>query len=158
MVRQQPGAHDAQDKGAIKSHVFADWVNETKPKYATRSLPSSLAVTAEDRVLKISHLETILQKWYCAPPSLLEALHNWDKKGGQVTIQRSVILRVDTPKILQALRASSAGRFIEDPLGPTAALVHPDAVKKITAALARLGYLSDVRWESLAPDRATPKD
>lgn len=144
--------------GRYQVSRFCDWVNETETKYAYQLTPSSLAVAAKQG-LKISHLETILQKYgNVPPPSLLEALHNWDKKGGQVTIQRSVILRVDTPQILQALRASSAGRFIEDPLGPTAALVHPDAVKKITAALARLGYLSDVRWESLAPDRATPKD
>jgi len=75
-----------------------------------------------------------------------------------VTIQRSVILRVEAPQILQALRASPAGRFIEDPLGPTAALVHSGAVKKVAAALARLGYLSDIKWESLTEEVAPQKD
>ena len=141
--------------GRYQISRFCDWVDESDTRYSYQLTPASLTKAAKQG-LKISHLVRLLQKYGTAtPPNLLEALHNWDKKGGQATIQRSVILRVGTPQVLQALRASPAGRFIEDPLGPTAALVHEDAVKKITAALARLGYLSDVKWETLTQNNTT---
>ena len=144
--------------GRYQISRFCDWVEESEGKYRYQLTPASLAVAAKQG-LKVSHLETLLQRYGAEPPpSLLEALRNWDKQGGQVTIQRSVILRVESPQILQALRASPAGRFIEDPLGPTAALVHSDAIKKVAAALARLGYLSDIKWESFTEDSPTQKD
>ena len=137
---------------------FCDWVDESDEKYIYQITPASLTMAA-NQGLKTSHLEILLRKYGSElPPSLLEALKNWDKKGGQVQIEKRVVLRVETPQILQALRASPAGRFIDDPLGPTAALIHPDAIKKVSAALARLGYLSDIDWESLANDRSFRKD
>ena len=137
---------------------FCDWVEEREGKYTYQITPTSLA-NAANQGLKVSHLETLLRRYGTEPPpSLLEALKNWDKKGGQVRIEKSVILRVDTPQILQALRASPAGRFIDESLGPTAALVHSDAVTKVSATLARLGYLSDINWDSLIEDRALRKD
>jgi hypothetical protein len=75
---------------------------------------------------------------------LIKALHQWDQKGGQVKIHPAVILQMEDPKILGALRESSAGRFISDPLGPSAAIIKPGAAEKVASALARLGYLSDV--------------
>jgi len=123
---------------------FCLWVEENEDQYVYQLTPASL-LRAADQGLKIIHLKTLLKK-HCEtpPPSLLKALNQWDKKGGQVRIHPGIILRVETPQILQALRESPAGRFLGDPLGPTSAIVHPGAVKKVTAALARLGYLSDV--------------
>ena len=101
--------------------------------------------TAAGQGLKISHLEKLLESYgEETPPSLIQALHRWEKNGGEVRIQPGVILRVETPQILQALRESPAGRFIGDPLGPTSAIVMPGAEEKVSRALARLGYLSDL--------------
>lgn len=127
---------------------FGLWTEETSENYRYQLTPASLSEAA-DQGLKITHLETLLAKYgETPPPSLLEALRQWEKKGGQVRIHPGVILRVTTPKIMQALRSSTVERFLGDPLGPTAALIHPSAVKKVSAALARLGYLSDVEFDS----------
>jgi len=126
---------------------FCLWVGETEEKFTYQLTPASLSEAAIQG-LKITHLETLLNKYGEAPPpSLIQALHQWEKKGRQVQIHPCVVLRVDTPQILQALRNSPAGRFLGNPLGPTTAIVKPRAIEKVSAALARLGYLSDVEFE-----------
>jgi hypothetical protein len=73
-----------------------------------------------------------------------------------VRIHPAVILRVEDPRILQALMESPAGRFLGDPLGPTSVILNPGAEEKVAAALARLGYLSDVElapWEDGLTDQ-----
>ncbi len=122
---------------------FCLWVDESEDKYTYRLTPTSLSAAA-DQGLKMIHLETLLNKYGQAPPpSLSSALNNWEQKGTQARIRPCTILQVETPKILQALRSSPAGRFVGDPLGPTAAIINPEAVKKVSAALMRLGYLSE---------------
>jgi hypothetical protein len=69
-----------------------------------------------------------------------------------------VILQVEDPKILGVLRASPAGRFISDPLGPTAAIIEPGAADKVASALVRLGYLSDVDFSVAGPYTAPDAD
>lgn len=123
---------------------FCLWVDETTTKYTYQLSPASLS-TATTQGLKTTHLETLMNKYGDPPPpSLLKAIQQWDKEGGQAKIQPGILLIVDTPQILKALRDSPAGRFISDPLGPTSAVIFPGAVNKVSAALARLGYLSDI--------------
>ena len=69
-------------------------------------------------------------------------------------IHPAVILRVENPRILQVLRESPAARFIGEPLGPTAVILNPGAEEKVAAALARLGYLTDVEFLSAEADGA----
>jgi hypothetical protein len=127
---------------------FCSWIAETETQYTYKLTPASLSVAAAQG-LKISHLETLLNKYgESPPPSLITALRQWDQKGGQVRIHPAVVLRVEDPRILQALRESPAGRFLGDPLGPTTVILNPGTEEKVSAALARLGYLSDVE---LAP-------
>lgn len=123
---------------------FCQWVSEREDTYTYKLTPKSLQSGAEQG-LKPVHLDTLLKKYGEAPPpSLIKALNQWDKKGGQVKIHPAVILQVADTKILAALRESSARRFISDPLGPTAAIIEPGAAEKVASALVRLGYLSDV--------------
>ncbi len=132
--------------GRYQISRFCLWIAETEEQYTYQLTPASLSKAAEQG-LKITHLETLFNKYgEPLPPSLLQALHQWDKKGGQVRIHPCVVLRVDTPEILQKLRKSPTGRFLEEFLGPTAAIVKPGAVEKLTSALSRLGYLSDVEF------------
>ena len=126
---------------------FGLWVEETTEAYAYQLTPASLKEAAVQG-LKAAHLESLLTKYAKhTPPSLVDAVRQWEKKGGQVQIQQAVILRVDSPKIMQALRESPAVRFVGDPLGPTTAIIYPGAVNKVRSALARLGYLSDVEFD-----------
>jgi len=123
---------------------FCTWEDETEAAYQYQLTPASLKA-ASDQGLRITHLVKLLNRYgEGLPPNLIQALNRWEQHGGEVRIHPGVILRVSTPQILQALRESSAGRFIGDPLGPTSAIVHPGAEEKVAQALARLGYLSDV--------------
>jgi hypothetical protein len=135
---------------------FCSWIAETEALYTYQLTPASLSVAA-GQGLKITHLTTLLNKYGEAPPpSLIAALRQWDQKGGQVRIHPAVVLRVEDPRILQALMESTAGRFLGDPLGPTSVILNPGAEEKVAAALARLGYLSDVEltpWEDGLTDQ-----
>ena len=123
---------------------FCLWIAEAQGQYTYQLTPASLKAAAQQG-LTIAHLESLFKKYaQTIPPNLLQALRQWDQHAGQVRICPGVILQVETPHIMQALRDSPAGRFIEEPLGPTAAIIHPDAIGRIRAALARLGYLTDV--------------
>jgi len=123
---------------------FGLWTKETDEAYTYLLTPTSLQA-AYEQGLKISHLMTLLEKHAAQiPPNLSEALHQWEENGRQAQIEPAVILKVENPKMLQALRQSPASRFIGEPLGPTSAIINPDAIEKITDALTRLGYLSDV--------------
>ncbi len=131
---------------------FCLWQKENHHEYIYQLSPESLKQAAAQG-LKIAHLQTLLERYgETTPPSLTTALQHWDQQGRQVQIQPGVVLRVSDPKILQALRSAPAGRFVGDPLGPTAAIIHPEAIQKITAALARLGYLSDVILDPSCPN------
>lgn len=123
---------------------FCLWEDETEAFYRYQLAPASLE-TASEQGLRIFHLEKLLIRYGGdPPPSLVQALRRWDQFGGEAHIHPGIVLRVQTPQILQALLETPAGRFIDDPLGPTSALVHPGAEKKLAKALARLGYLSDL--------------
>jgi hypothetical protein len=127
---------------------FCLWQEETEDYFQYKLTPSSLK-TASEQGLRISHLEKLLNRYgEEPPPSLIGALHRWGQFGGEAQIHPGIILRVASPQILQALRETPAGRFIDDPLGPTSAIVHPGAAEKVAKALARLGYLSDLlAWD-----------
>jgi hypothetical protein len=123
---------------------FCLWLSEDKETYTYLLSPAALQKAAAQG-LKVTHLETLFNRYgETPPPSLIEALQHWEQKGGQARIHPCVILRVEDPKILQALRGTSAERFLGDLLGPATVIVHPGAIEKVRAALARLGYLSDV--------------
>ena len=123
---------------------FCLWVDENKDEYIYQLTPASLRAAA-GQGLKIAHLETLFKN-HCEtpPPSLMQALHQWEEKGGQARIHPCIVLRVEDPRILKALRESAEARFLGDPLGPASVIIRPGAVQRVTAALARLGVLSDV--------------
>jgi hypothetical protein len=131
---------------------FCHWVAETNDQYTYQLSPSSLEGAAEQG-LKIIHLRTLLKKYgETFPPSLDKALKLWEQIGEQAQIYQGMVLQVNSQQILQALRDSPASRFIDELLGPTAAIIQPGAVDKVAAALARLGYLAEVKFLGEIPD------
>jgi hypothetical protein len=74
-------------------------------------------------------------------------LSNWEERGSEARLERATILRVRKPEIITALRGSKWNRFLGEPLGPAAVIVHPGAWEKIASALAEMGYLSEVAIE-----------
>jgi hypothetical protein len=129
---------------------FGLWQAETEEDYTYQLTPQSLKAAA-GQGLKVAHLETLMNKYgEPLPPSLGQALHQWEKSGGQALVQPCVVLRVSDPKILQALRSTPAERFLGDFLGPTAVIIHPGAAEKVRAALTRMGYLADLDFGGAA--------
>jgi len=96
----------------------------------------------------VSHLLALLRRHAPAvPPSLVKALERWEEQGTQARLEQLVVLRLSSPEILKELRASRATRFLGEPLGPTAIIVHAGAQQKVLVALAELGYLGEAVFE-----------
>jgi hypothetical protein len=127
---------------------FCDWEGETEDAYRYRLTPSSLE-QARQQGLKLSQLEALLRRHSDhLPPSLSKALERWDTHGSQARLEKAVILRVNNPDLLQALRSSRAARFLGDPLGPTTVIVKSGAEKKVMEVLAEMGYLMEGEIET----------
>jgi hypothetical protein len=120
---------------------FCDPISGEEDKYIYQVNPISLE-RARDQGLRAGHLWALFRRYAVKlPPNLAKALERWEEQGTQAHMERLLVLRVSSPKILEELRGSKAARFLGEPLGPTAVVVKPGAWKKVIAALAELGYL-----------------
>lgn len=127
---------------------FCSWEGEKEGVYCFRITPGSLE-RAQRQGLTTAHLLSLLRRHaQPLPPNLVKVLESWEQKGTQARFQRLVVLRLASPAMLETLRTSKVGRFLGDPLGPTAVVVQPAAVEKVLAFLAELGYLGEVDLES----------
>jgi hypothetical protein len=75
---------------------------------------------------------------------VVRAIQRWEEKGTEARLQTHTVLRVSSPEVLEELRKSRAGRFLEESLGPAAAVVKPGAAGRVMAALAELGLLAEM--------------
>jgi hypothetical protein len=73
----------------------------------------------------------------------VKALKRWEVNGPEARAEIQVILRVSRPEVLEELRKSKAGRFLGEPLGPTAVIIKAGAQVKVMAALAEIGLLAE---------------
>jgi hypothetical protein len=123
---------------------FCDWHGRQQDTYLYQATPSSLR-RAASQDLRPSHLLAFLGRIpdLPLPPSFSKALDRWEKQGTQARLQPATLLRVDSPEILEALRNSTAGRYLDEELNPTSVLVKEGKLDKVRSALAELGYLSD---------------
>jgi hypothetical protein len=122
---------------------FCTWDGGDEGAYKYNINPSSLA-RAQQSGLRIEHLLSLLHRYAkSVPPSLVKALERWEQHGTEARLEQTVILRLRSPEMLQALRKSRAARFLGDPLGPTVISVKPGAADKVLAILAELGYLGE---------------
>ncbi len=121
---------------------FCEWDEDRPDEYHYHLTPGSLA-KAREQGLKVEHLLALLAKHADAgvPPSLVEALKHWEANGTEARAESQVILRVSQPAILEKLRRSKAGRFLGEPLGPTAVVVKSGAIQKVMEALTEAGWL-----------------
>ena len=111
-------------------------------------MPPTARPRAGKQGLRASHLLALLRKHApLTPPVLAKALERWEEHGSQARLERMVVLRVNSPEILQALKASRAARFLGDPLGPAAIAVRAGAWEKVLETLAELGYLGEVELD-----------
>ncbi|NOY99738.1 MAG: hypothetical protein GXP40_11145 [Chloroflexi bacterium] len=123
---------------------FCDWEAEREDEYVYRITPAALE-RARGQGLKVSHLLGLLEKHAATPipPSLVRALQRWDLNGTEARVENLVVLRLSSPKTLEALRRSKAGRFLGKALGPSAVTVQAGAASKVVAALVEMGFLAE---------------
>jgi len=123
---------------------FCLWEDPTSHEYRYRLVPSSLS-RARDGGLQVSHLIALLRRYAdVVPPNILTALNRWTEHGTEARLQDVTILRLSSPQVLKALRASQAARFLGDPLGPATIIVKSGAGEKVLAALVEMGYLGEI--------------
>lgn len=122
---------------------FCRWNDQDESTYKYNIDPGSLA-RAQEYGLRVDQLLTLLHRYAIkVPPSLVKALKRWEAHGSEAKLEKTIILRLRRPEMLQALRKTRASRFLGDPLGPTVISVKPGAADKVLAILAELGYLGD---------------
>ncbi len=121
---------------------FCRWLPGNQNTYRYQITASSLE-RARQQGLRSSHLIGLLRKAAAdpLPPALLQAVERWEQHGVQVRLQQVMLLRVENPSILAALRKSRLNRHILEEISPRLVLIRPSAKKAILAELARLGYL-----------------
>ena len=78
------------------------------------------------------------------PPPIVKAIQRWEGQGTEARLETHTILKVSSPAVLEELRKSRAGRFLEESLGPAAVVVKPGAAARVMAALAELGLLAEI--------------
>jgi hypothetical protein len=77
-----------------------------------------------------------------APARVLDDLRSWAERSGSVRLEPGVVLRVDRPETLGALRREPAiARLLGEALGPQTVLVPRANVKQIRRWLLEQGYL-----------------
>lgn len=125
---------------------FCEWEeSKSNGDYRYRVTPASLK-TAHGQGLKAGQLLSLLAKNASGPipPAFVKALQRWEINGTEARVEHLVVLRVSRPEVMNELKNSKAGRFLSEPLGPTAAVVKPGAESKILEALAEMGLLAEV--------------
>ncbi len=123
---------------------FCDWEPEGKNEYHYQITADSLT-KARKAGLEVEHLLPLLARYGAVgiPPILVKALKRWESRGVEAKVETATVLKVSRPEILGELRKSKAGRFLGEPLGPTAITIKPGAQGKVLAVLAEMGLLAE---------------
>ncbi len=113
--------------------------------YVYRLAPASLARAAKQGI-RVGQVAAFLEKLAGGemPPSLVGALHRWERSGGEAALKDTVVLRVKSAELMETLRRTpTVKRLLGESLGATVVEVRRDDLDKLRAALAELGLLAD---------------
>ena len=121
---------------------FCEWDSPREAEYVYRVTAFSL-LRAREQGLKAEHLLGILRKNSSAPlpPPFVKALQRWEQNGSEARVENLVVLKVARPELMNELRASKAGRFLGEIIGPTTVVIQAGAQARVMAAMAELGIL-----------------
>ena len=122
---------------------FCSWLALTADTYAYRLTPRALESAARQG-LKASHVLTVLEAATSSPvpPALGRAIERALHSGPEAAVQRSLVLRVENPRLLEELRRHrSTARYLGEAMGPHAVAVRERDWEALCAAAARLGLL-----------------
>ena len=143
-----PGGRIRLTPTASLSHRYqisrvAQWIRLDDEGYEFRLTPASLQA-AHAQGLEAHHVLAILEAAAGRPadPKFAEAIRRAITRGPEAHLERTLILRLNSPRLLQTLQADRAcARLLGEPLGPGAVRVAEKDWEKLCAAAARLGLL-----------------
>ena len=120
---------------------FCQWEEAEPETYHYRITPAGLERAAAQGLRPRQLLALLRKHAALLPPLLVQALERWETAGTQARLEQVVLLRLNSPEILAALRKSRAARYIVEEISPSAVLVRAGAEEKVREALLELGYL-----------------
>ena len=78
------------------------------------------------------------------PQTVVRSLEEWYRRGTQVWLERALLLRVESPDVMQRIMASAqVAKYVDRTLSATTAVVAKNNWHQLVAALAELGFLVD---------------
>ncbi len=124
---------------------FCEWETSPNPDEFRYRITSRSLQAAGAQGLKPSHVLSLLAKQTNGqvPPVLIKALQRWELNGTEAKLEQYTVLKVKRPEVLDELRASKAGRFLGEILGPVTVVIQSGAESKVMAALAEMGLLAE---------------
>ncbi len=123
---------------------FCEWGSYKADSYYYFITPTSLT-RAENQGLKVAHLLSLLKNHTEAiPPNIMSALKRWYTQGIQASISQKTIMRLGSPAVLNALKKTSAARYILEQLGPTVVIIMEGSEEKVAQALVELGFFAGI--------------
>ncbi|UCC88422.1 MAG: helicase-associated domain-containing protein [Anaerolineales bacterium] len=123
---------------------FADFLGRQQGHIDYRISPTSMA-RARGQGISPDQVIAFLQRTSDdhVPAKVLDGLRSWQKRSGSVHLEQGVLLRVDRPETLAALRRDPVvGPLLGEGLGSGAVLVPQANVGRVRRWLADQGYLS----------------
>ena len=124
---------------------FADLVRREADGITYRISPASLA-RARRQGISAEQVGSFLARvaGQPVPPKAAEAMQRWHKRGSAIRLEQGVILRVDAPETLAALRRQPAlAPLLGEALGPQAVLVPQANIQRVRRWLVEQGYLEE---------------
>jgi hypothetical protein len=122
---------------------FADLVQRGAGEIIYRLSPASLA-RARRQGISAEQVSSFLARvaGQPLPAKAAQAMLRWHKRSGAIRLERGVILRVDAPETLAALRRQPAlAPLLGEALGPAAVLVPQANIQRVRRWLVEQGYM-----------------
>jgi len=123
---------------------FADFVGREEDRVSYRISPASLT-RARRQGITGEQVSAFLERTsgQQVPTEVLDSLGRWYNRSGAVRLERGVILRVDHPEMLTALRRDPIiAPLLGEILGPRAVLVPESNAQQVRRWLVEQGYLA----------------
>lgn len=141
-------ARDSDNAMRYQIARFTEWVSFDGEEYLYRITPNSLHLATEQS-LGVEHFQSILNA-ACenVPPTVSKALLRWEEEGLEAGVERSYILRVKDPALLESLQSNPRlARYILEILSPTTAIIHAGSQTKLYKAAAQIGLFIDLAMD-----------
>jgi len=127
---------------------FCIWEEAQHKHYRYKISPTAVK-RAEAQQISIGQIKILFQKYAKKPipRNIIAALNRWDKNQSQISLERQIIIQVDSPDILDQIEKSPAKRYIIERINATSAVTSPNNIHRLENALMEMGYFAEISQE-----------